>query len=401
MLDADGIISEMETYCAQNTRPAFPVVIIKGDGVWVEDLEGNRYLDMFSSFSTLNFGHRHPKIIAAMERQLKEITLTSRAFYNDKLGPFSKHVCEISGFDMVLPMTTGTEAIETAIKLARKWGYRKKGVKQNMAEIIVCENNYHGASTTIAGFSSDPRISQDYGPFSSGFKKIPFNNAEALEEAIRANTVAFLVEPIQAESGIIVPKQGYLKEVRQICSRNDVLLILDEIQTGLGRTGRLFAFQHEGIVPDILVLGKALGGGILPTSAVLAPREIMSLYTHGTHGSTFGGNPLACAVADAALSVIAEEGLVENARQMGEYLMHQLGKMKTGKVRELRGKGLLLALEIKKTAGNVRPLCEKLLKLGVLVKAKGDQTIRLAPPLIISKEQLDWAIQGIEQVLES
>ena len=400
MLDTRRIISEIETYCAQNTRPAFPLVICRGEGVWVEDLEGNRYLDMFSSFSTLNFGHRHPKIIAAMERQLERITLTSRALYNDKLGPFSKHICEISGMDMVLPMTTGTEAIETAIKLARKWGYQKKSVEENKAEIIVCENNYHGASTTIVGFSSDNRASQDYGPFTPGFKRIPFNDVTALEEAINANTVAFLVEPIQAEGGIVVPERGYLKKVREICSRNHVLLILDEIQTGLGRTGRLFAFQHEAIVPDVLVLGKALGGGVIPMSAVLAPREVMSVFTHGTHGSTFGGNPLACAVADVALSVLIEEKLVENAKQMGEYLMDRLERMKTDKINELRGKGLLAAMEIKKTHGKARPLCEKLLKLGVLVKDKRDQIIRLAPPLIINREQMDWATERIAQVLE-
>ena len=401
MLDTDRIISEIETYCAQNTRPAFRIVICRGDGVWVEDLEGNKYLDMFSSFSTLNFGHRHPRIIAAMKRQLDKITLTSRAFYDDRLGSFSKHICNLSGFGMVLPMTTGTEAIETAIKLARKWGYERKNVKENSAEIIVCENNYHGASTTIAGFSSDLRVSRDYGPFAPGFKRIPFNDVGALEKTINASTVAFLVEPIQAEGGIVIPENGYLNKAKQICSRHHVLLIVDEIQTGLGRTGRLFAFQHEAIVPDVLVLGKALGGGILPISAVLAQREVLNVFSHGTHGSTFGGNPLACAVADAALSVLADEKLVENAKQMGDYLMDRLERIKTGKVSESRGKGLLAALEIKKTCGNARTLCEKLLKLGILVKDKRDQIIRLAPPLIISGEQMDWAIERIARVLEN
>jgi len=397
MSKSDILISEVETYCAQNHRPAFPIVISKGEGVWVEDLQGKKYLDMFSSYSTLNFGHRHPKIIIAMKEQLEKITLTSRVFYNDKLGPFSKHLCEISGMEKMLPMTTGTEAVETAIKMMRKWGYQRKGVEKNKAEIIVCKNNYHGASTTIVGFSSDQEVSEGYGPFTPGFIQIPFNNVEALEKAINPNTVGFLVEPIQGEAGIVVPDALYLKKVREICSKKRVLLALDEVQTGLGRTGGLFAFQKKSIMPDVLIVGKALGGGIFPISAVLARREIMDVFTPGTHGSTFGGNPLACAVADAALNVLIEENLSKNAQKMGEYFMHRLHEIKTDKVKEIRGEGLLIGVEI---YGNTRPLCEKLLRLGILAKDKHERIIRLTPPLIIKKEQIDFAIDRISKVLK-
>ena len=394
---SDMLISKMEMYCAQNSQPTFPIIICKGEGVWVEDLRGKRYLDMFSSYSTLNHGHRHPKIIRAMKEQLKRITLTSRVFYNDKLAPFSKHLCDMSGMEKMVPMTTGTEAVETAIKMMRKWGYQRKGVEENKAEIIVCENNYHGASTTIVGFSSDQEASEGYGPFIPGFIRIPFNNVEALKKAINPNTVAFLVEPIQGEGGIIVPDHAYLREVREICSKKRILLALDEVQTGMGRTGSLFAFQRKSITPDVLILGKALGGGIFPISAVLAHREVMDVFTPGTHGSTFGGNPLACAVADAALNVLVEERLAENAQKMGEYLMDRLHEIKTDRVKEIRGEGLLIGVEI---YGNTRPLCEKLLQLGILAKDKHKCIIRLAPPLIIKKEQIDFAVDGIRKVLE-
>ncbi len=333
-------------YGAANYHP-LPGVLSRGKGVWVWDVEGKKYIDMLSSYSAINQGHLNDYIISKAIEQMRKLTLTSRAFYNDSLGTFLKHLCAVSGMEMALPMNTGAEAVETAIKLARKWGYEKKKIEEGRAEIIVCENNFHGRTTTIVGFSSDKGTVEGFGPFTPGFVKIPYNDTEALKKAITPNTAAFLVEPIQGEAGVILPSQGFLRKIREICSKNGILLILDEIQTGLCRTGKMFAFQHEGIVPDVLCVGKALGGGLLPVSAALSKREIMSVFTPGTHGSTFGGNPLACVVGNAALDFLVDEKLDERAKEMGEYFMDKLNKIKSDKINQIMGKGLLIGVEIK------------------------------------------------------
>ncbi|MEW5761217.1 MAG: ornithine--oxo-acid transaminase [Candidatus Thermoplasmatota archaeon] len=387
-------------YGAHNYEP-LPVVISKAKGVWVWDVDGKKYLDMLSCYSAMSQGHIHPYIINAAKKQLEKLTLTSRAFFNDRLGIFLKHLCKLASMEMALPMNTGAEAVETAIKLARKYAYKKRGLPNGKAEIIVCENNFHGRTTTIVGFSSDKLTYDCYGPFTPGFIKIPYNDINAFKKAITNNTIGLLIEPIQAEAGVIVPDEGYLKKLRDICTEHNILLMLDEIQTGLGRTGKLFAFEHEGIRPDILILGKALGGGIVPISAVLSSKEIMSVFTPGTHGSTFGGNPLACAIGDAALDVIVNEKLAERAREIGEYFMKKLRTIKSKKIKEIRGKGLLIGVEMHvKKNENVRPLCEKLLRAGVLAKDTHEKTIRLAPPLIITKDEIDWAFGRIRKVLE-
>lgn len=398
-MNPEEYIEIEETYGAGNYNP-LPVVISKGEGVWVWDVEGKKYIDMLSCYSAINQGHRHPKIIEALKNQLDRLTLTSRAFYNDRLGLFFKHLCNLCDMEVALPMNTGAEAVETAIKMARRWGYYKKGIEKDKAEIIVCENNFHGRTTTIVGFSSDFNSYDGFGPFSKGFIKIPFNDVSSLKNAITENTTAFLVEPIQGEAGVIIPDKGYLKEIRKVCTENNVLLILDEIQTGFCRTGKLFCYYHENIKPDALILGKALGGGMYPVSAVVSSKENMSVFTPGSHGSTFGGNPLACTVAEAALDVLIEEKLDENAKKMGEYFLSKLNTLKNEKIKEIRGKGLLIAIEIKKEFGHVRPLCEKLIKLGVLAKDTHEHTIRFAPPLTIKKEEIDWAFERIKKVIE-
>jgi ornithine--oxo-acid transaminase len=386
-------------YGAHNYHP-IPVVISRARGVHVWDPEGRKYIDCLASYSAVNQGHRHPKIIKALKEQAGRVTLTSRAFHNDLIGPFLKKLTEVTQMEMALPMNTGAEAVETAIKLARKWGYLRKGVKANKAEIIVCRDNFHGRTTTIVGFSTDPVAHDDFGPFTPGFKIIPYDDAVALEKAINKNTVGFLVEPIQAEAGVKVPARGYLKQVKAVCRRLGVLLMLDEIQTGCCRTGRMFAWQHENAKPDILMVGKALSGGVLPISAALASRKIMSVIGPGEHGSTFGGNPLAGAVGIASLEVLVEEKLDQRAAVLGERFRKGLRRLPQAKIKEIRGMGLLNALELKKSAGTARRYTEKLMKLGVLAKDTHGQTIRFAPPLVVTEKQIDWMIGRIRKVLE-
>ncbi len=386
-------------YGAHNYHP-IPVVIAKAKGPWVWDVERKKYLDCLSAYSAVNQGHLHPKITQALVDQLDRVALTSRAFYNDRMGLYLKHLLEVcgEGFDIALPMNTGAEAVETAVKMARRWGYEVKGVETNKAEIIVCEDNFHGRTTTIVGFSTDPDANTNFGPFTPGFKIIPFNDSEALEKAITSNTVAFLVEPIQGEAGVNIPDSGYLKKVREISTENNVLLILDEIQTGFCRTGMMFCHQYEGIIPDAMTLGKALGGGLIPVSAVVSRKEIMNVFSPGSHGSTFGGYPLACAAADAALDVLVEEKLDERARELGSYFIDELKKINHPRIKEVRGKGLLTAVELHEKA---RPYTEKLIDEGILAKDTHDYTIRFAPPLVITKEELKWALEKIKKVLMS
>ena len=396
MKRTDQVIAQTERVSAHNYAP-LPVVITRAEGVFAWDIEGRKYLDCISAYSSLNQGHRHPRILQALLAQSGRVTLTSRAVHNDRMGQFLEKLCNAAQMDMALPMNTGAEAVETAIKLARKWGYRVKGVPRDEAEIIVCRNNFHGRTTTIVGFSSEPQYREDFGPFTPGFKLVDFGSAEALAEAIGPNTVAFMVEPIQAEAGIIVPPPGYLSEVRELCRRHNVLMILDEIQTGLGRTGKLFDYQHEpDAKPDLLVLGKALGGGVYPVSAVLASVEVMGLLRPGDHGSTFGGNPLASAVGEAALEVIIDSRLPARAAELGAHLFDRLATLDSQHVRSIRGRGLLVGIEITEESGTARQFSEKLLERGVLCKDTHRQVIRLAPPLIVQKEQLDWLVEQLK-----
>ncbi len=392
------LIDLAETWSAHNYHP-LPVVLTRGEGVWVYDPEGNRYMDMLSAYSALNHGHRHPRIIQALKDQADRITLTSRAFHNDLFGPLCEKLCRLAGKEMTLLMNSGAEAVETAIKTARKWGYRVKNVPRDKAEIIVCENNFHGRTTTIVGFSSEEQYREDFGPFTPGFRLIPYDDLQALERAITPNTIGFLVEPIQGEAGILMPQDGYLKKAAGICRKNRVLLIADEIQTGFGRTGRLFCCEHDGAVPDLIVVGKALGGGVLPVSAVIGGRDTLGLFRPGDHGSTFGGNTLSCAVAMAALDVLVEERLVDRSAEMGAYFMKRLREIRTDKVKEIRGRGLLIGVEIKEAHGTARPYCEKLMELGILAKETHHQVIRFAPPLVLTREEADWALERIAQVL--
>ncbi|WP_096201561.1 ornithine--oxo-acid transaminase [Bacillus sp. FJAT-45350] len=395
MNQSKNIIQQTEQYGAKNYLP-LPIVISEAEGVWVRDPEGNRYLDMLSAYSALNQGHRHPRIIDALKKQADKITLTSRAFYNDQLGSFYHKVVELTGKTKVLPMNTGAEAVETAIKAARRWGYRNKGITKDKAEIIVCENNFHGRTLAAVSLSSNDEYKEDFGPMLPGIKVIPYGDSKALEEAITENTAAFLVEPIQGEAGIVIPPDGYLKEVREICSRKNVLFIADEIQSGLGRSGQWFACDWEQVTPDMYILGKALGGGVMPISSVVANHEILSVFNPGSHGSTFGGNPLACATAIAALKVIEDEKLVTNSRQLGDYLIKKLQGLQSDIVKEVRGRGLFIGIELTQPA---RKYCEKLKQLGILCKETHENVIRLAPPLVIKKEEIDWAFQKIKQVL--
>ena len=383
-------------YGAHNYHP-LDVVIERGEGVWVYDNEGKRYLDCLAAYSALNQGHCHPKILHALVEQASKVTLTSRAFRNDQLPLLYQDLHELTGFDMVLPMNTGAEAVETAIKTARKWGYKVKGIQEDKAEIIVCANNFHGRTVTITGFSTEAQYREGFGPFTPGFKVIPFGNAKALREAITPNTCAFLVEPIQGEAGVIIPPAGFLKEASEICRRNQVLLMADEIQSGLGRTGKLFAYMHEGIRPDVLIIGKALSGGFYPVSAVLAAREILEVFRPGDHGSTFGGNPLGCAVARAALRVLIEEKLTERSAELGAYFLSLLRTMHSPYLKEVRGKGLWIGLEL---TTHARPYCEALKDEGILCKETHDKVIRIAPPLIILREEIDWAFKRIKRVIE-
>ena len=393
------MIALAERVGAHNYAP-LPVVLTRAEGVWAWDVEGRKYLDCISAYSSLNQGHRHPRILNALLSQAGRLTLTSRAVHNDRLGPFLEKLCRAAEMDMALPMNTGAEAVETAIKLARKWGYRVKGVPRDQADIVVCRNNFHGRTTTIVGFSSEAQYREDFGPFAPGFTTIEYGDAGALAAAIKPNTVAFMVEPIQAEAGIITPPQGYLSAVRELCRQHDVLLILDEIQTGLGRTGKLFDYQHEPDArPDVLILGKALGGGVYPVSAVLASAPVMGLFRPGDHGSTFGGNPLAAAVGEAALEVVIESRLAIRAAELGPYLFDRLASIDSPHIKSIRGRGLLVGVEIAREAGTAREFAEKLLGRGVLCKDTHEQVIRFAPPLIVQKEQLDLLVEQVKFVL--
>ncbi len=399
-MHASDIIRLTNSVSAPNYAP-LDVVITRADDVWAWDTEGRRYLDCISAYSSLNQGHRHPRIIDALTEQAGRLTLTSRAVHNDRMGPFLARLCEIAGMTMSLPMNTGAEAVETAIKLARKWGYEVKGIAPDQAEIIVCHNNFHGRTTTIVGFSSEPGYREDFGPFAPGFRSVAFGDIAALEQAITPSTAAFLVEPIQAEAGIIVPPDGYLTAVRRLCSRHNVLLMLDEIQTGLGRTGRMFAHQHEPEArPDVLILGKALGGGVYPVSAVLADRSVLGVFTPGTHGSTFGGNALAAAVAQASLDVIVDENLAARADILGRRLREGLAGLSPARIVDVRGRGLLIGIEVDPQAGKGRHYCERLLQHGVLAKDTHAQVIRIAPPLTLSQESLDWLIGRLHAVFD-
>ncbi len=398
MLDTAHLIDLETRLGAANYKP-LDVVLTEGKGVWVTDIEGRRYLDCLSAYSAVNQGHCHPKILAAMIDQAQRLTLTSRAFRNDQLGRFYEELAALTNSHKVLPMNSGAEAVETAIKAVRKWGYEVKGVPENRAEIIVCANNFHGRTLGVVSFSTDEDARGNFGPFVPGFVVVPFGDADAMEAAITDNTVAFLAEPIQGEAGVIIPPAGYFPRVREICTRRGVTLILDEIQTGLGRTGKLLAEAHEGIEADVTLIGKALGGGFYPVSAVLSNSDVLGVLKPGQHGSTFGGNPLACAVARAALKVIVEEGLVERSAELGGYFLDGLHAIRSNRVREVRGRGLMLAVELHAEAGPARPAVEALRKLGILAKETHGQTIRLSPPLVIERSEIDWALDRLAQVL--
>ncbi len=385
-------------YGAKNYKP-LDVVLTRGQGVHVWDVEGNRYLDCLAAYSAVNQGHCHPKILEAMVEQAGRLTLTSRAFRNDQLAPFYEELCALTNSTKVLPMNSGAEAVESAVKVARKWGYEVKGVPEGQAEIIVAADNFHGRTVAIVGFSTDPQSRGGFGPFAPGFKVVPYGDADALEAAIGPNTVAFLVEPIQGEAGVIIPPAGYLKRARELCTKHNVILILDEIQTGLGRTGRLLAEEHEGIEADLTLIGKALSGGFYPVSAVLSNSEVMGVLHPGEHGSTFGGNPLACAVARAALRVLTEEGMVENAARVGDRLQASLASNRSDRVRQVRGRGLMLAVELHPEAGGARQFCVALQARGLLAKETHDHTIRIAPPLILTDDQADWIAEQFAAVL--
>ncbi|MGI0479697.1 ornithine--oxo-acid transaminase [Geminocystis sp. CENA526] len=387
-------------YGADNYHP-LEVVINKGQGAWVWDVEGNKYLDCLSAYSALNQGHCHPLIYQALVEQASKVTLTSRAFHNDQLGKFYQKICHISGLPKVLPMNSGAEAVETAIKAIRKWAYTVKGVSHNQAEIIVCNNNFAGRTISLVSFSTEEQYQSGFAPFTPGFKTIPYGDAKALKSAITPNTAAFFLEPIQGEGGIIIPPVGYLQEIESICRKNNVLLVFDEIQTGLGRTGKMFAFEHEGVKPDGITIGKALSGGFYPISAFISTHEVMDVFNPGDHGSTFGGNPLAAAVGIAALDVIIEENLPERASQLGAYFLSQLQTIPSPYIQEVRGRGLLIGLELKPSAGGARRFCKALMGLGILAKETRENIIRFAPPLVISRSEIDWALQRIEQVLMS
>jgi ornithine--oxo-acid transaminase len=395
MTQTQELIELEENYGAHNYHP-LDVVIDRAEGVWVYDVEGNRYLDCLASYSAVNQGHCHPKILQAMVEQAHKVTLTSRAFRNDQLPLLYRELHELTGYEMALPMNSGAEAVETAIKAARKWGYKVKGIPEGKAEIIVCAGNFHGRTTTIVSFSSDEQYRDGFGPFTPGFKIIPYGDVNALRDAFTPNTCAFLVEPIQGEAGILIPPAGYLNQAADLCRKNHVLLIVDEIQAGLGRTGKLFASEHEGVRPDAVIIGKALAGGFYPVSAVLASKEILGVFQPGDHGSTFGGNPLACAVARAALRVLVEEKLIERSAQLGEYFLGKLKALRSPHIKEVRGKGLWIGVELNKLA---RPYCEALKQAGVLCKETHGSVIRIAPPLVITRDEIDWAVERIQKVL--
>jgi ornithine--oxo-acid transaminase len=397
-MDTSYFIDLEEKYGARNYKP-LDVVLTRGQGIWVWDVADNRYMDCLSSYSAVNQGHCHPKIMETMIRQAQRLTLTSRAFRNDQLGPFYEELCALTNSHLVLPMNSGAEAVETAIKAVRKWGYRTKGIGEGRAEVIVCENNFHGRTITIVGFSTEQQYRNGFSPFTPGFVVVPYGDAEALENAITINTVAFLVEPIQGEAGVVIPPAGYMARVREICTRHNIAMITDEIQTGLGRTGKLLAEEHDDVEADVTLIGKALSGGFYPVSAILSNADVLGVFMPGDHGSTFGGNPLACAVARTALKVLVEEGMVENSARMGDYFLDNLRSIKSPAVKEIRGKGLFIGVELHPEAGGARRFCERLMKEGLLCKETHDNVIRFAPPLIITKQDIDWALERIEPVL--
>lgn len=397
-MNKNNIIELENRYGAHNYHP-LPVVLTRGEGIYVWDTDGKRYIDMMSAYSAVSHGHCHPRLVKALTQQAQKLAVVSRAYYTDKLADFLQKACELTGFERALPMNSGAEAVETAIKAARKWAYTVKGVAADKAEIIACDGNFHGRTTTIVGMSSEPQYQAGFGPFPNGFLRIPYGDAQALEAAITPNTAAFIVEPIQGEGGIVIPPAGYLKECAAICRKHNVLLIVDEIQTGLGRTGKLLACDHDGVKPDGLILGKALGGGFLPVSLFLANQEVMNVFTPGDHGSTFGGNALAAAVGLEALNILVEEKLVERSAELGAYMLEKLKAIKSPLVSQVRGKGLFIGLVIDPTKATARSICLKLLELGVLSKETHETVVRLAPPLVITKEQLDEALDKIKQAL--
>ncbi len=400
-MNTEELIRLENQYGAKNYKP-LDVVLNKGEGIWVWDVEGNKYLDCLSAYSAVNQGHCHPEIKQAMLEQAEKLTLTSRAFRNDQLPLLYQELCELTDSHKVLPMNSGAEAVETVIKCARKWGYESKGVPEGKAEVIVCQDNFHGRTLSIIGFSTDENARQNFGPFTPGFTTIPFGDAHALENTITPNTVAFMVEPIQGEAGVIIPPKGYLKKVREICTRKNILMILDEIQTGLGRTGKLLAEEHEGVQADLTLIGKALSGGFYPVSAVLSNEAVLGLLQPGQHGSTFGGNPMACAVARMALKVLVEENMIENAADMGAYFLGELKKITHPAIKEIRGIGLMIAVELHEgTPGGARAICEDLAKMGILCKETHTYTIRFAPPLIITKPDIDWAVEKISRAFDN
>ncbi len=397
MTDSRYFIDLEQQFGAFNYKP-LDVVLHRGQGIWVWDVDGHRYMDCLASYSAVNQGHCHPKILKTLIEQAQTLCLTSRAFRNDQLGPFYREVCELTRSHRVLPMNSGAEAVETVIKSVRKWGYEVKGIPRDRAEVIVCADNFHGRTLAIVGFSTDPKSREGFGPFAPGFTVIPFGDAAALERAITPHTVAFLVEPIQGEAGVIIPPPGYLKAVRAICTAHNVVLILDEIQTGLGRTGRLLAEEHEGIESDITLVGKALSGGFYPVSAVLSTSEVLGVLRPGEHGSTFGGNPLACAVARTALRVLVEEGMIENSEKMGEFFLAGLRSIRSPLIKEVRGRGLMIGLELHPEAGGARRFCEALMARGLLCKDTHEDTIRFSPPLVIQRPDIEWALERIHPV---
>jgi ornithine--oxo-acid transaminase len=396
MLQTTDFIALEETYGAHNYHP-LDLVLTRGEGVWVYDIDGRRYLDCLAAYSAVNQGHCHPRILRACTEQAGQLTITSRAFRNDQLPQLYQALHDLTGMEMILMMNSGAEAVETAIKAARKWGYTRKGIPADQAEIIVCRNNFHGRTVTIVSASSDPQYRQGFGPFTPGFVMIPFGDAKALAEAITPRTCAFLVEPIQGEAGVVVPPDGFLREAARICREQNVLLMADEIQSGLGRTGKLFACMHEEVTPDVLIIGKALGGGFYPVSAVLSSRDVLGVFTPGDHGSTFGGNPLACAIARAALAVIVDEHLVERSAELGAYFLARLKEISSPLITEVRGRGLWIGLELDRPA---RPYCEALKERGVLCKETHERVIRFAPPLVITRDEIDWAVERLRSVLQ-
>lgn len=398
-MDTRDFVVLEDLYSAHNYHP-LDVVINRAKGIWVWDVEGKKYLDFLSAYSAVNQGHCHPRIIKVLENQSKKLTLTSRAFRNDQLPLFAKELCELAGYEMLLLMNSGAEAVETAIKAARKWAYQKKGIPQDRAEIIACTNNYHGRTVTTISFSTEPLYRKDFGPFTPGFVIVPYGDLDALETAINPNTAAFIVEPIQAEAGILIPPEGYLKDAKELCEKHNVLFIADEIQTGLGRTGKFFGCEHEGVKPDLAVIGKSLGGGVYPISAVLSQRDVLGLFKPREHGSTFGANPLACAVARESLHVIQDEELIENSTKQGKYFLEKLKTIKSRHIKEVRGKGLLIGIELNLKAGGARRFCEELQNEGLLCKETHENIIRFAPPLIIKQKDLNWAFKRVKEVFK-